>query len=265
MTEAYALSSELLKLLSRHSMKPDRDLDASFDDEDTAATFLEVLMEPGEADNWLIAEWADELCKWQKATAARHRSSLKRVVSGAVEGGVVARAKHDNLSRVHIIGPLVSSLESEVTAVHWRSRLARKMQSATDTGERQALEDKERGRWIEALGEVFIRADLPTAQVASRSASPTKALQGAAGTLRHRTIRTRVRTWWKVREWIFCTTGKWHTTSTACMIDYLQDVTSEECAPSKIQGIAAALSVIEKRGGFQSWKGSARTCSGFRQ
>ena len=249
MTETYALSPDLLKLLARHGMKPDRDLDASFDDEDSAIDFLKVLLEPGEADDWTTAEWAEDLCTWQMTTAARHRSSLKRVVSGAVVGQVTVRAKHELLARAHTTSPLATSLETELLSTHWRSRLVRRMQSVSDVGERRSLEDKERSRWIEALGEIFIRGDLPSARVASKSANPSKALQGAAGTLRYRTLRTRVRTWWKVREWIFCTTGRWHTSSTACLIDYLLDVASEDCAPSRIQGIAAALSVVEKRGG----------------
>ena len=141
------------------------------------------------------------------------------------------------------------SIEADVKVLHWRARLAQKVRTVEDPGQRQALEESERLRWVMALGEIFERAGLPTAVLATRSLHPRRALQGASGMLRAKTLRCRVRTWWKVREWVYCSTGQWHPPSLGCMLDYVYDVASAGCPPSRLHAIAAALCVVKKRGG----------------
>jgi hypothetical protein len=248
MVELQGLGEELRSYLKPGGFTDARSLDAAFDDEATALDFLLVLSEPGQVDKWLLAEWAEQLADWKVTVQTRINSAVKRSVASLDEGRINVRAKYDRIVQGFVDIPLLQSLEADLLAVHWRSRRAVKMKDADDLGQRQFVEETERLRWAEALGEIITRAGLPSSVLAEKSAHPARALQGAAGTLRARTLRARVRTWWQVREWVFCSTGAWHPCSVACMIDYLYDVAAGGCPPSRLTGVAAALSVVEKRG-----------------
>ena len=200
MGELTGLDRDLVKYLSIAGFVDGRTLDASFENEDDAIEFLTALSEPGQVDPWTIAEWGEELMDWKKRCSHQLRSALKRVVAGTDEGIISVKAKLHAAASLIAAAPLVHLIEADVKVLHWRTRLAQKLRTVEDPGQRHALEESDRLRWVMALGEIFERAGLPTALLAAKSLHPRRALQGAAGTLRAKTLRSRVRTWWKIRD-----------------------------------------------------------------
>jgi len=99
------------------------------------------------------------------------------------------------------------------------SRLA----EASTPLERLAVEGSERGRWLDRLVGLLQEADLPMVGMAAGTADPGGALRHAAGALKSRTLRARIRTWEKMRFWLLHTHQVVFPRELGHVVDYLEE------------------------------------------
>ena len=107
---------------------------------------------------------------------------------------------------------------------------------------REVAEGAKRAEAVASLAEIVREARLP--------AAVRGALYVGQGR-RAGTLRTRLRTWRKVRAWLLVTHGSPWPTGVAAMVSYLEHLAEEPCPRSRVDAVAAALAFVEKAGGLQ--------------
>ena len=127
----------------------------------------------------------------------------KRMAADIPLGAVQAKAMYLKDNRDAALSHLLTVLEKDLVKLHWRTKAGRVLSNTKTDEERQRAESDELHKWQAGLTEIVDRGGLPIVAQASTAADPAGALVGAAGTLRAKILRTRVRAWWKVREWVF--------------------------------------------------------------
>ena len=95
--------------------------------------------------------------------------------------------------------------------------------AGSDPQGRREAEDLEGKRWNYSLAECLKELDLPRSLFALESRGPMKFLERAAGKLRPKTIRLRLRTFIKYQCWLGLANGVNFPTSIVQVTDYVEE------------------------------------------
>ena len=143
--------------------------------------------------------------------------------------------------------------EQDITLfnTHPKSRLSRLL--SDENVSKASIEQQELKKYTTLLVELIIEADLPLVQVIQSTSSPSAAWLKVFGRRRANTLRNRFRTWKNVRVWMSCNKGYVFPRSVQDMLDYLEEVCSDEgnlvrCGKSVPNSVAAALHLLEHVG-----------------
>ena len=91
-------------------------------------------------------------------------------------------------------------------------------------------------------------ADLPIVKVAKATSNPYEVMKIAFGGRQMKTLRTRARSWKRVREWLLGFCGGPFPRDASYMLEYLLFLIQEDAAKGRLQDTAASLAVLEKAG-----------------
>lgn len=241
-----SLPIELRGILCDAGWKNVLHIEAAVDDSQSAADLLRVLLPLGMEEQAI--EWGELLYTWCEGQRDHCRQKRRRVTDLDFGEkyefklrGVVAVAREATLAAT-------TSIERFCTIRHWRTARERKLSKATSADEKASIEQAERSRWLSKLVAIVQEAGLPVVAKAATASDPLGALQHIAGARRSKTIRSRVRTWLKLSEWLQLSWGVSYPKSVGNLIDYLTDVFNGGCGRSVPESIAGALAFIEQAG-----------------
>ena len=91
-------------------------------------------------------------------------------------------------------------------------------------------------------------AELPTVKVATEASNPIEIMKRAFGNCRMKTLRSRARTWARVRDWMIMFAGDPFPRDVSYMLEYLLFLVQEEAPRGRLMDAAAALAVLEEAG-----------------
>ena len=128
------------------------------------------------------------------------------------------------------------------------SKASYRMQVKFPTGSKSDLEGAARERWLSVMVAYMEEAELPLVKVAKETSNPAEVMRRAFGARRMKTLRSRARSWAKVREWMIMFAGQPYPPDVSYMLEYLLFLVQEEVPKSRFQDTAAALAVLEDAG-----------------
>ena len=128
------------------------------------------------------------------------------------------------------------------------SKASYRMQIRFPSGNKSDLEGAAREYWLSILVGYLEEANLPLVKVAKETSNPGEVMRRAFGARRMKTLRSRARSWAKVREWMIMFAGEPYPPDVSYMLEYLLFLVQEEVPKSRLQDTAAALAVLEEAG-----------------
>lgn len=133
-------------------------------------------------------------------------------------------------------------LQCNVSKSTYRAKLA------DPSASKQDLENTARAHWLKVLTGFLVEAQLPICEIAQQTTDPNAVYEKAFGSRRMRTLRSRARAWKKVANWLIMFKGKSYPTHVSEMLDYMIFLQQEGTTRGQVDGVCAALSVIEDAG-----------------
>ena len=216
---------------------------------------------PGKQESF-YKSYSNELWIWYGEMGDRIRRDKSRRMNPAA----------DIREQSRLGGGLKMGAEVDLTLTHLcharptvrRSRFSRALADLPSENQRESMKRMEREKWLDRLVQVLKESDVPVCRIADSTVDPTATLRLAFGSRRHRTLRSRYKVWCKIRLWLSCVHRTFWPAGPSQMLDYLQDCGSS-MGKSWPGEVAAALSMMEKAGGFRPencisemaiWKGA---------
>lgn len=243
------LSHHLRVLLFENGWKRAVDLEASFDSVVEAESLIRSL--PGNHEPISVCKrWAVELMTWQQSASYFVRRVRSRVAGTRFDERLLSLQSSRRPFVLLKESVLLATVKLMCVPVHWRTRRAAKMAAADGHQERTDIERREKEKWTAKVVAILVDADAPVVQQAKLASSPNLALSAVTGNKRARTIRSRVRVWYKVRLWlqmVLCVPFPLHI---GHMLDYLNDLGHESCSKTFPASVSIALSFMEKAAGI---------------
>jgi len=145
------------------------------------------------------------------------------------------------------------ALSEQGAAGRWPTKLRRQLAAAPGPGAVQAIEDKERRRWVAAAIQILVSDGYPIAALAAKTSDPEAVIRRAFGGRRASTLRRRVRTWRRVRSWLLASgypvipVGD---VGAAHISEYLGELASGGCGATTPKYVRAALGFFASCGGI---------------
>ena len=134
----------------------------------------------------------------------------------------------------------------------WPTRLHRKLAGAPDDRARGTAERQEKERWQSEVARLILEDKLPAAQTVSQSADPLALLRRSTGGRRPRTLRQRVRSYVRIRQWMLSSGYDGFPRGDqglARFLDFLHERSLEDCPRTLPQSLLLGLSFFEECGG----------------
>jgi hypothetical protein len=133
----------------------------------------------------------------------------------------------------------------------WNTRGSKRLAAAgSDPQGRREVEDLEGKRWTYRLAECLKELDLPRSLFAFESRDPMKFLERAAGKLRPKTIRLRLRTFIRFQCWLGLANGVNFPTSIVQATDYVEERFGRTLPRTVPQSVPGSLAFMEDKGGI---------------
>lgn len=242
-----SLPSPLLELLVENGWNVAIRLEAAFDTEAEAEALVTGLQGHQEARNVRRA-WAKALIRWQLLVRDSVRRVRSRIANVGVDTRVLALYEQQQAVRRVANSSIATQVLSMCNQIRWKTRRQAKLSVASGLNERRLVEQREKARWVEQVVKILTDAEAPIIQQAALTANPTLALAALAGRKRSRTLRSRVRTWRRVRLWLTMVLGVEFPRHVGDMVDYILDL--GQCAKSFPLQVSIALAFFEKLGCF---------------
>ena len=224
-------------------------LEAAFDDFRGALQLVENL-----DDNCEVAAtnkaWAEDLLNWQVSVASEIRRQRRRLADPGLEHKALALQTFQRQRDQPPVASVLKVAQAYFLETHWRTRRARKTSLAVTTEGRWAVEAAEKDRWTLKIVGVLREAGTPVCGQAALASDPEAALMSVVGRRRSRTLRSRYKTWVKVRVWLNCVFNRSWPAHLGDMLDYLQDLALGPLAKTTPAGVGGALSFFESISGY---------------
>ncbi len=131
------------------------------------------------------------------------------------------------------------------------SRLRKAEALEGDPQARQKAEEAERKKWMSRLVEGLRAVGAPSVVKASLSKHAVELLELQIGSKRAGTLRARVRSWGKYREWLQLAYGIDHPRDDYQFLDYVLDRRAEPCSRGTLTGILDTLRFVERAMGLE--------------
>ena len=194
--------------------------------------------------------WEVELWQWSQQASGRVQRAKGRLagMSSVERSEERALAQRDAIRKdtmQHIQKTILAVCKNQ----HWRIRKGQGLEKPESQQGRAQLEETERVKWVDRVVSILVEAELPVVFQANLTRDPVRALARAVGSKRSRTLRSRVRTWNRIRLWLTCVHQCPWPKSVAHMLDYLDDLSRGGCGKSVAGNVAATLSFFEETGG----------------
>ena len=179
------------------------------------------------------------------ALAHRVASSKRQRVANASAAGLVllAQEKLEPAPPRSVGGP-----PPIAPPLRWPTRRQRRLATAVTINERATVEQRERGRWVKELGAMIREAQLPLAQRAQRSLDPEAAFRRYGRGRRASTLRTRIREWRRLRDWMQKVHKRPWPTSAEQVVDLLEERALEPCGRTCFTSCLTAVIFAEAAG-----------------
>ena len=243
------LDSGLLRRLVQGGWDNPMVLQAGFDDLASAEDLIRDVSMPSFDGQAVQDKWALSLLDWSREQGdAVHRQRRRLAHSGFAERESTRDGKLTG-GGMAVFDVLSSSIVPFCTERRWRSTRTHKLSLAATATERMDVENEERLRWTYCIVTVLHEAKLPSALQASLAKDPDAALRRVVGRRRSRTLRTRYKTWVKIRLWLQCVYQVSWPAHLGMLLDYIADVALGPVPRSLPGSLAASLSFLEKIGG----------------
>ena len=263
-----SLPVDLQNLLREHGYRDACLLESAFDNEPEAMELLASL--PGTVEvRSVYRRWSKELVAWQLRVSSSVKRVRRRIAAASVDEKVSAMIARTNKGSASSSGMLPTTVLQMCQATHWKTRRSAKLSMAAGPQERADIESREKARWTERVVGILRDAKAPVIQQASLATNPEQALLAIVGKKRSRTLRSRVRTWQKVRTWLTLVLDVEFPLHVGHMLDYLHDLELGYCAKSYPRDVGLSLAFFEKVGGFAEplrisndalWKSNLECC-----
>ena len=200
----------------------------------------------------LKLRWAAELWGWMSSAEQgikRLKSSMASSTFEEMQASVLTRQME--AQKILHNSLVVSTVLDCCGKEHWRVRKNR-AEVKPDTAEgRLDLEDRERRKWTQRVIEALVESKLPVVRQAELALNKEKALERAVGKRRSRTLRARMRMWFRIRMWLECVHRVVFPVHIGHMLDFLEDMARGEYGRSLPNSVAASLGFLEKVGGVK--------------
>ena len=102
-------------------------------------------------------------------------------------------------------------------------------------------EHQERERWLEVIVQELKDLDAPSWQEAQKSSDPGQTLRVQLGAKRASTLRSRVREWRRIREWLMKVVSVNVPQDSMDVLDYLRDRFEEPCTKGVLRNAYACF------------------------
>ncbi len=132
----------------------------------------------------------------------------------------------------------------------YSSRLRQAQALEGDASGRHKAEEAQRKKWLRQFTDALRSVSAPSVRLAERSKHAEDMLELQIGPKRAGTLRMRVRTWSKYREWLQLSYGLNHPTDPHHFLDYLLDRRAEPCTRGVLAGVVDTLKFVEKAMGL---------------
>lgn len=242
-----SLDHHLRALLYENGWQRAVDLEAAFDSEQEAASLVAGLTGNHERRS-VQNKWTRDLLLWQQRVGDSVRRVRSRIASARFDERLLSLQETRRPFTLVKEGLILAAVKQMCAPTRWRTRRAAKMALAPSTQERTDIERREKDKWTERVVAILVDAKAPVVQQARLAASPDLALAAVTGKKRARTIRSRVRVWYKVRLWLQIVLGIVFPRHIGHMLDYLNDL--GDCARSFPASVNIALAFMEKAAGI---------------
>ena len=123
-----------------------------------------------------------------------------------------------------------------------------RMQVRFPSGNKSDMESAAREYWLNVLVAPFEESELPLVKVAQETSNPAEVMRRAFGTRRMKTLRSRARSWAKVRVWMIMFAGQPFPPDVSYVLGYLLFLVQEEAPKGRLLDTAAALAVLQDAG-----------------
>ncbi len=187
------------------------------------------------ADAAMLYDWSEGHSKLFSVLEREDRDRVKRfrlLSPGRVEASDVY---------AELLG-MDAKLQSRVSKSFFRCQLKNPLASKSE------LENAAREAWLAELVGFLKEAELPICRILEGTSEPLTLIRRSFGSRRMKTLRNRARAWRKVREWLIAFKGRPFPFDVSDMLDFLLFLTQEGAPSSRINEVAAALSVLEDAG-----------------
>ena len=243
----HRLPDDLVRFLGEKGFGSSSVLEAALDkgDQDSADSLLEAL----EAPIVRSRLWSSALMIWMdhvgEAAAKRHRKLI--VCTNFADRALLVDAAATAAKR-EILDVLDSAVNLCIQPRVWRTRRQKELSEADTLSLRADIEKRERDRWLAQVISIIMEANLPVVAFAALATSAELAMKYVAGCRRAKTLRTRVRTWNKVRSWLSYVHSTVWPRHAGQMVDYVQDLVIGDCGKTVPRAVFLALYFFETAG-----------------
>ncbi|CAE8672089.1 unnamed protein product [Polarella glacialis] len=135
-----------------------------------------------------------------------------------------------------------------VVGAKWVCKRTSRLHAEVDPNRRAAIELEEKVRLAAEVIKIIKDAKLPIVLAAEMAMDPDRALASCAGRARARTIRKRVREFWKLRGWLLKVHAVLWPQHAGHLVDYLLDRGDEPCARTVPGSVVSAVRFLERCG-----------------
>ena len=258
----------LLQFLWESGWRTAQLLEAGFDDRRGAVQLVQQLDGCHEQPS-VTKAWVDALMGWKTTQAGHIRRLRARTVNATIDEQVQVLKRFEQGHAPKLAVQIVSTALTLFQGVHWKTKRSRDKAAVETSDSRVVVEERERLRWISFIIGVLKSARVPVWTQAQLASDPESAMVSVVGKRRARTLRTRYRTWRRVRVWLQCVFQIEWPQHVGHMLDFLRDLEGEHCPRSLPDSIGAALSFFEGISGIPQplqicqhvlWKNNLADC-----
>ena len=133
------------------------------------------------------------------------------------------------------------------------ARVVRAVADYPVAGQRKLeTKDEVRQRWARKISQIIIHCDFPAAQFLQTSIAPERYMDKLSGGKRGSTLAQKVRSFYKLRDWMNAAFSKDFPTREVEVMDYLLDLADQPCGPSVPKSTVGTISFFEELGNVKA-------------